>query len=222
MLRTLTLLAALALPGAALACPAQPLPQSAQAELPVDGTHDTQLFGQAVLHHVNRARCEAGLTALAPLPVLSAVATAHSQDMVRLDFFDHISPVAGRETLVDRVRPTGLSLARVAENIGQIFGVDYEPGRRYRALDAANCQFTYEGGTPVGDALGSVVGRAAEPIPRHSYDSAGARIVGNWLASPGHRANIMAPDLTRHGAGFATGDRGQLCGRLFVTQVLIQ
>ncbi|QIK40978.1 CAP domain-containing protein [Pontivivens nitratireducens] len=222
MLKTLTLLAALALPGAVLACPAQPLPDGAQADLPRDGSHDTALFSLALAHHVNVERCAEGLSPIAPIPGLNAAAAAHSRDMAQYDFFDHVSPVEGRETLTDRLSVTGVSLSRIAENLGQTFVVDYEPGREYRVVDAENCEFTYNFGSGVTDKLGSVVGRRAELLDYRTYDSAAQAIVAGWMASPPHRRNMLDPAFTRHGAGFAITDADTLCGRILATQVLIK
>ena len=222
MLKTLTLLAALALPGAALACPAQPLPDAAFLDLPRDGTQDTALFGTALVHYVNAERCAQGLSTLAPIPGLNAAATQHSQDMARLDFFDHASPVAGRETLANRLATTGVSLSRFAENLGQSFVVNYEPGREYRVVNADRCAFTYDFGAGVTDTLGSVVGRRANLLRRHSYDSAARALVDGWMASPGHQRNLLDPSFTRHGAGFAVAELDTLCGRILATQILIQ
>ena len=222
MLRTLALLVALALPGAAIACPAQPLPEAARQLLPADGSQDVALFGAAVVHHVNVARCGAGLAPLAPLPGLNAEATRHSREMAELGFFDHVSPVPGRRTLADRLLPTGVALSRVAENIGQSFMVDYEPGREYRTVDAARCAFTYDAGAGVTDSLGALVGRQAALMPRRTYATAAGALVAGWMASPAHARNILDPAFTRHGAGYAVSERQTLCGRILATQILIR
>ncbi len=222
MLRTLTLIVALVLPGAALAC--QPLPLGSQfdAELPRDGSHNPALFNLAVLHAVNTARCNADLPLLAVEPGLNNAAQKHSDDMVRLGFFDHASPVPGRETLVARVQAEGLQPNRVAENIGQDYMVQYEQGRDYRVLDAAACRFTYERGVGLTDRAQGLVGRAPSEIPRQTYASAGRSLVEGWLASSEHRSNLLDPAFSRHGAGFAVTEEQTLCGRLIATQVLLQ
>ena len=222
MLKILAFLTALALPGTALACPAQPLPEAAQVELPRDGSHDTALFGTALVHYVNVERCAQGLSTLAPIPGLNAAATQHAQDMARLDFFDHVSPVPGRETLANRLAPTGVSLSRIAENLGQTFMVAYEPGREYRTVNASTCAFTYDFGAGVTDTVGTLVGRPPHLLPRNSYATAAQALVAGWMASPGHRRNMLDPAFTRHGGGFAVSEPQTLCGRILATQILIQ
>lgn len=208
MLKSLTLLAALALPSAAMACPIEPLTSRAQMELPRDGSQDRTLFSAAVAHHVNIERCANDLPPIAAIPVLNAAADSHSRDMARLDFFDHVSPVAGRETLVDRLRVTGVTLSRIAENLGQTFMVDYQTGREYRIVDAAQCAFSY--------------GSDAELMARRTYDSTAQALVAGWMDSPAHRRNLLDPTFTRHGAGYAVTQPDTLCGRIVATQVLIQ
>ncbi|SOH93465.1 Uncharacterized conserved protein YkwD, contains CAP (CSP/antigen 5/PR1) domain [Monaibacterium marinum] len=208
MFKTLTLLAALALPGAAIACPTAPLTPRAQAELPRDGSQDRSLFSLALAHYVNVERCANDLPPIAAIPALNAAADAHSRDMARLDFFDHMSPVAGRETLVDRLRATGVSLSLVAENLGQTFMVDYQTGRQYSIVDAAQCAFSY--------------GPDTDLMARRTYDSAAQALVAGWMDSPPHRRNLLDPKITRHGAGFAVTQPDTLCGRIVATQVLIQ
>jgi uncharacterized protein YkwD len=51
------------------------------------------------------------------------------------------------------------------------------------------------------NAAGYLAQRSAENIARGQPDP--VTVVEGWLASPGHRANILTPELTRLGAGYA-------------------
>ena len=51
----------------------------------------------------------------------------------------------------------------------------------------------------------------------HSYASLARRAVAVWMASPGHRRNILDPALRRV-AGAAAIQPGPHCGRVWLTQ----
>jgi hypothetical protein len=71
---------------------------------------------------VNDARRKAGVAPLVRDPVLDAVARAHSAEMLRLGYFEHVSPVGGAPEA--RVRAAGYWGERVAENIAYAPTVD--------------------------------------------------------------------------------------------------
>jgi uncharacterized protein YkwD len=71
---------------------------------------------------INAARRDHGLVALEVNPVLADVARAHSRDMIRRHYFDHVAP----DGIVaeDRVRRSGLEFSRVGENLHRNAGFD--------------------------------------------------------------------------------------------------
>ena len=79
---------------------------------------------------------------------VAAVAAAHSEDMRRREYFDHVDP--GGRTPMQRVQAAGVPVRAVAENIalGQPTGrVVFEtwrdsPGHRRNML---NCEYTHHG-----------------------------------------------------------------------------
>jgi uncharacterized protein YkwD len=71
---------------------------------------------------VNRARVEQGRAALEVNDELAAIARAHSRDMIRRLYFDHVAPDGVDAT--DRVRRRGVSFARVGENLHRNQGYD--------------------------------------------------------------------------------------------------
>lgn len=199
------LAAALLIAGpAAMACDPGLDPAAGQV-LPLAGAHDPVLLDAAVLGHVNRARCENGLSPLAADAGLRRAAAMHADDMGRLGFFDHVSPVPGRETMQDRIEAAGVGWSRIAENIISGHYVRYRSGETYQTIDAAACRFAYMDGTE---------------MARHSYASMAGDLVGRWMASPGHRANILTPELTRHGFALAPNAETALCGGIYATQVM--
>jgi uncharacterized protein YkwD len=70
-----------------------------------------------VVSAVNRVRSLLGLRPLLVDLKLCAAAREHSQDMQRLNFFSHTSPVPGKQTPMDRARRQGTTAG--AENIYQ-------------------------------------------------------------------------------------------------------
>ena len=95
---------------------------------------------------VNRIRVQHGLAALVSVPTLVNVARAHSADMVRRNYFDHVDP-DGRHPS-DRVTDAGVSWTKVSENLAMNAGMDdpvaravqgwmESPGHRANILDSA-------------------------------------------------------------------------------------
>jgi uncharacterized protein YkwD len=95
---------------------------------------------------VNRVRVQHGLPPLVPSEVLVETARAHSEDMLRRNFFDHQDP-RGRKP-ADRVTSAGVSWTRVTENLAMNSGQDDpvasavegwmdSPGHRANVLDPA-------------------------------------------------------------------------------------
>ena len=136
---------------------------------------------------------------------LQQAAGLHSQDMARLDFFSHKSPVLGRETLASRVAQVGFRHQFVAENIVELGYFAYRSGEPYRVIDQVRCEFAYEDGSE---------------IVAHTYASFAREVVRQWMFSPGHRANLLNPNLTQHGFALAPNSETALCGGIFGTQVL--
>ena len=97
----------------------------------------------------NRARADAGCAA--PLiwrDDIAAVAQAHSEDMRRRGYFDHVTPDG--LTPLDRVQGAGIAVWAVAENIalGQPTGASvYESwrGSAGHRRNLLNCEYTHHG-----------------------------------------------------------------------------
>lgn len=101
-------------------------------------TTDTEDF--AGTYELNRRRYLLGLPLLRIDPKLGAAAHDHSDDMRRLDFFSHTSPVDGKHTFADRAARFGTSAS--AENIAAGHGTGpsaidgwwYSPGHHKNML----------------------------------------------------------------------------------------
>jgi uncharacterized protein YkwD len=71
---------------------------------------------------VNRVRAQHGLRPLIPSETLIEVARAHSEDMLRRKYFDHVAPGGSRPA--DRVTAAGVHWLRVTENLAMNAGMD--------------------------------------------------------------------------------------------------
>lgn len=106
----------------------------------VDGVEAEEKAG---VRELNRVRILLGLSALLLDPKLCSAARDHSTAMVKLGFFSHTSPVAGKETFGARAAEASTSAS--AENIayGQSTGADairawwYSPGHHGNMLGDA-------------------------------------------------------------------------------------
>ncbi len=183
-------------------CNAQPDP-AFETPIPA-GALDRPLLDRAILFHTNRVRCGAGLPPLGPDPALRSVATGHSADMVRLGFFGHTSPVAGRTTMGDRLRSSGVPFRTAAENLATAGRLAIRSGQPVFPL-AQRCAYSL---TPNGPR-----------VPVRTYDALALNLVERWVESPGHRANLMNPAYTRHGASGVIDPSGQLCESVSATQL---
>jgi len=192
-----------ALEASATTCGARPERSFANPVAPRD--LDTALLDRAILFHTNRARCDAGLNPLMPDPALRTVATGHSADMVRLGFFGHTSPVAGKATVSDRLNRRGVRFRGAAENLATSKRLAILSGQPVYPIPGQRCGFSM---TPTGPAL-----------PVRSYDGLARNLVDRWIASPGHRRNLMNPGYTRHGASGVIDPGARLCESINATQL---
>lgn len=165
---------------------------------------DQALFGEAILHYTNERRCASGLNPLRADSGLTTAATGHSQDMARLNFFGHDSPVPGKGKFHDRMRQAGVSFTAAAENLGRNSLLSLDSGRQFYVIDRASCQFTYQQG--------------GAPIAPHTYRSLAQEFVTSWINSPGHRANLLGSQYTRLGSGGALKANAANCGDIVATQ----
>ena len=125
--------------------------------------------------------------------------------MTRHRVFAHETPEAGERTMRQRIDKAGVAYRRAAENIITGYFMVYEAGRSYFVKDAGACRFAYAD--------------TEEALMRQTYATLGKGLVARWLASPGHRANILTPEMTRHGAALAPAGNDALCGEFYATQV---
>ena len=168
------------------------------------GGIDLGLLDAAFRAEVNRHRCGRGLPALEPARPVIGKAAAHSRWMAESGQLSHRSTVRGRRTLADRLKASGLRFRKGAENIGAVqrYRVDDGP---FRVEDAGACRFS----------------RAGRELPVHTYASLARHAVALWMASPGHRRNILDPEVTRIANAVAFQAGAPHCGRFWMTQAFV-
>ncbi|MCR4317517.1 MAG: CAP domain-containing protein [Planctomycetes bacterium] len=87
-------------------------------ELPAFPRDSTATDGERIIVNlVNEYRMMLGIHPLMPNEQLTQSARGHSGDMSRLGFFDHTSPVRGKESMSDRIRLAGYTFRTIGENI---------------------------------------------------------------------------------------------------------
>jgi uncharacterized protein YkwD len=136
---------------------------------------DVEILELKIHNLVNEERQNYGLPSLQYDIKLAEIARAHSQDMIRRNFFDHINPDGQDPT--SRAKSAGYSCYKnfgsyytdgIAENIGM---------------------------TPIGNVIG--YGDV------YSMDDIAGCCVSGWMNSPGHRQNILDSSYDKEGIGVA-------------------
>lgn len=90
--------------------------QRQRLDLPDDLDLDPDPQAEAqMLQLVNEARAETGLRPLSLDPRLVPIGRAHSEEMFRLRYFGHVSPVTGSP--FDRIEAAGVEYSRAGENL---------------------------------------------------------------------------------------------------------
>ncbi|MFH1842285.1 MAG: CAP domain-containing protein [bacterium] len=143
----------------------------------------------AIFFETNRRRVQHDLTPFNYSAALESIARQHSQDMANHDFFSHHGVVAGRETLSLRLALIGITNAVAAENISTLTALEYEDSRPVYSPEQNGGYFSYS--------------YRGKPLELRTYASAARVVLEQWLDSPGHRQNILNPDVLFLGVGTA-------------------
>ena len=168
------------------------LPSAAVRRLGEPEIHISSLE-RRVQDRINDERSDRKLRELDWDERLSRIARAHSEDMARRSFFNHVNP-DGR-TPTDRGKAAGYECRKahgtyyrvgLAENLYQ--------GSLYSRIRISGTQKRYDWNSSEDIAKQSVIG---------------------WMKSPGHRRNILDKDYSQAGVGIAisAGDE------VFITQL---
>jgi uncharacterized protein YkwD len=86
------------------------------------GYHESEADEQTMLTQLNQSRQEHGLGPLKDDPELRQLAVAHSEEMLRLGYFAHNSPLSGSPA--DRAKAAGIDYLAFGENIAYAPTID--------------------------------------------------------------------------------------------------
>jgi uncharacterized protein YkwD len=152
-----------------------------------------ELLEETLIRFTNRVRKEHRLVLFRPDSSLQMTARKHSEEMARMNYFSHRSPVSANQTMEQRFENSGIILRNVM--LGENIGVDY-------FLDIAGKPYYKE--TRNGKIV-CIDAKTEEPIPFQTYESFSRQMVSQWMKSPGHRENILNRNFNRIGLGTASG-----------------
>jgi uncharacterized protein YkwD len=101
------------------------------------GYHESDADEQTMLSQLNQTRTEHGLAPLKDDPELRQLAVAHSEEMLNLGYFSHVSPLSGSPT--DRAKAANVEYTAFGENLAYAPTIDVaERGLMRSASHRAN------------------------------------------------------------------------------------
>ncbi len=158
-----------------------------------------------ILYFTDRQRQRRGMAALTVDPRIRTAARTHSQNMARLQFFSHDSPVPSSRTLEDRMTNAGIKLnnSMFAENLGVDFFLKIADVPFYQKREHGRIVYYHA--------------KTNAPIPYQSYSEFAAKMVDSLMASPHHRENILNGHYTTIGIGAAAGKYREM-EAVYITQ----
>lgn len=145
---------------------------------------DETLLAAAIVAETNARRADGGVPPLRLHPLLSQMARRHAERMVQHGFYSHgdpLDPELARPD--DRARRIGIENPHIGENIHD-----------HRAIVADGPVY------PLGEGRFSAT-PDGPPLPAYTYRALARAIVDEWMASSGHRANILRRDARQLGVG---------------------
>lgn len=146
--------------------------------------HD--VLSAALFHETNRKRQGEGLPPLKHDERARRAAALQAKAMAEHGILSHENRARGMRTLDDRVLGVGLKPRRAAENVAFEFALEYESGKPFYTRElGGKTVFSY---TPDGP-----------PLKMHTYQEFAEKLLGQWMESPGHRQNILRPEMTHMG-----------------------
>lgn len=132
-----------------------------------------------MLEQINQVRQKHELGTVSGDSSLDKIARQHSEEMEALNYFDHKSPVEKNKTLGLRYKNQGVAFRKASENIAK---------------------FPYKLG---GNVTLKDTGRLTAQNPRQLATD----MMEGYMNSPGHRANILDPQVGKVGVATVIGKR---------------
>ena len=144
---------------------------------------DYELLDAALFHVTNEVRATHHLSLFRYAAVLFDAASYHATTMISRNFYDHNNKTsAAYQTPDRRIRTFGGDYHVTAENIAHFATIDMP--RQYCPRQQSDRTYRY---------FDCRTGKVYQPF---TYAAFARMAVQKWMASPGHRANILNPDLT--------------------------
>ncbi len=146
------------------------------------------LLNAAIFYETNRMRIKYNREPFLYSRALEKAAFLHSKDMVERDFFGHENPFdEEKQTPSQRMALCGIKEGYRAENVAIVFGIQYQPGSALIPPEDESKTFRDF--------------NTGEIINNHTYISFGEAVVGGFMQSTDHRANILDKNLRYLGCG---------------------
>jgi uncharacterized protein YkwD len=155
-------------------------------------SYNQNLLDMAIFRATNDIRKQYGLAPLAKDPILDRMANLHAQQMKKYGFFDHANPYNKQfgtlSKRIEAVTDQSSDYVMLAENIAQYdlldtkttFCYDFERG----SIRYYHC-------------------KTGQTIYYFTYRNFAKAVVADWMASPGHRQNILNKQYTLMGTAVA-------------------
>ncbi len=145
--------------------------------------YDHRLMVAAIFHETNRIRREQQLKVFGHLPKLDAAAEIQAGLGALLPGMSHRLPLPSLAGVADRVGAVGLKPRIVAENLALTMTMESEVrAADIQARGAGSERRYFDPGTN-------------RELRQLTYARFAAVVVQQWMDSPGHRANLLNPEL---------------------------
>lgn len=149
---------------------------------------DYELLNAALFYYTNIERKKYNLKKFKYSKLLSKAAFDYAKEMVKNNFFSHYHPYNNeKHSLKQRLTAVEIRNAYISENIARNFGIQYISGKSVFTPVQNDGYFSYN--------------HKGTPIPNHTYLTFAKNVLIQWMNSPMHRKNILAPDPDYLGCG---------------------
>ncbi|MDQ3621334.1 MAG: CAP domain-containing protein [Verrucomicrobiota bacterium] len=185
--------------------------ESARQRIKLDQV-DFDLLSAAAFHETNQRRQKEGRPALQHDQRVREAAQLQATIMAERGSISHLNPeLPDKKTPEDRLRLKGLNPAFAAENVATAFALTYTEGEPVYVREEN------------GQKVFSRESKGA-PLESHTYLSFAEALLDGWMASPNHRANIVAAEAKYLGVSSRPGtDRMGMpiffCAQVFYTSL---
>lgn len=148
----------------------------------IDARNPNYELLDAVLFHVsNLQRKKYHLPLFSYSPILYNVASEHSEAMIAMNFYSHENPYSKiNRNLSNRILSKTRAYSQMAENIAE-FDIIHSKDDMFCIIEPKKRGGDYQYYDCDTDKI----------LPMQTYKELAMNIVNDWMASPGHRANLL-------------------------------